>query len=226
MKTEFEHARRALTAVALAMALVFGTSIPLVSAADSATISGIVVDPSGKPAAGFQVVVKDLVSGREFKSSGTTGAGEYRVTVPVGGRYKLEHVVAPDGTILPVQDVPPIPIRIPGDNSVNIRFSPAPAPAAPAAPTPAPTPAPKPAAPAPPATPSPKPATPSPKPAPASPSPAPKTAENKKKAAAPWWKRPGGVVGIILGVGAVAAIAGGGGGGSNGTPSSASLPSN
>ena len=202
-------------------------------AQEAASFLGTVFDPSGKPAEGFTVVFRDVASGKEIRSSKTNAAGQYQTTVPVGTRYKLQSVVAPDGTLLPVQDVPPIAVRVPGNNRLDVRFiAKAPVPVAQATPTPpAPAPpAPTPAAPKPVETakapPPPKPSPPPPsKPTPVKPVAVAKKEEKKDKGAVPWWKKPGGIVGIVLGVGAVAALAGGGGGGNN-NPASASLPGN
>jgi hypothetical protein len=47
-----------------------------------------------------------------------------------------------------------------------------------------------------------------------------------KKGGVPWWKRPGPIVGMVLGGVAIGALAlSGGGGGDNNPPASASLPS-
>ena len=213
---------------AVTLATVFAMTLGLVApvlAADTATFSGVVMAPDNSFAQGFTVVFKDLVSGKEFRSGPTSATGEYQVSVPTGGRYKLDSVFAPDGTKLPVQNVPPIPVRVAGVSKLDVKFSNAASPVAPppttavaaappAATTPAATtPAPKPVAPAA------KPASPpAPKPAVASAAPPANDDKKKKKGAVPWWKKPGPIIGIVLGGGALAALALGGGGGNNASP--------
>lgn len=158
-------------------------------AADTATFSGTILDPSGSPAGGFVAVLKDVASGREFRSAASGADGAYQVQVPVGGRYQLEAVFAPDGTRLPVQQAPPIAVRVPGTIRLDVQFRdlpPAPGAAPPAAASEAPPSA------APPA--------------------APRPDRDRDPSALPWWKKPGGIVAIVLGTGAVAAAVGGGGG--------------
>lgn len=156
----------------------------------AAQFTGVVLDPSGKPAAGFQVAYRDVSTGSIFTSSTTDALGQYQVTVPVGGRYKLDGVVAPDGSRLPVQDVPPLAVRTPGTTRLDVSFRTTP-PASKAA-----EPAPKKAA---------------------ADAPEKKLVVDAKR---PWWKTPGGVTGIVLGAALVAALAlGGGGGGNDQSPS-------
>jgi hypothetical protein len=225
---------------AVTVATVFAMSLGLVApviAADSATFSGAVMAPDNSFAQGFTVVFKDAASGQEFRSGPTSATGEYQVSVPTGARYKLDSVVAPDGTKLPVQNVPPIPVRVAGSSKLDVKFTNSPSPtaappgtavaaAAPAAAAPAATtPAPKPAAPAASSAsaPAPKPATTSTASASAAPAP---DAEKKKKdkSAVPWWKRPGPIVGMVLGGAAIVAIAVSSGGGDNPPGVSPSTP--
>lgn len=220
---------RRVAAALVAAAFLLSSAGIAVYAQEAAAFLGTVFDPSGKPAEGFTVVFRDVASGKEIRSSKTNAAGQYQTTVPVGTRYKLQSVVAPDGTMLPVQDVPPIAVRVPGNNRLDVRFiakATAPAPAvAQAAPKSTPA-APKPVetakapAPAKPAAPPPS------KPTPVKPEAVAKKGEKEDKGAKPWWKKPGGIVGIVLGVGAVAALAGGGGGGNDNNQASASQPGN
>ena len=211
---------------AVAVATVFAMTLALVApvlSAETATFSGAVMAPDNSFAQGFTVVFKDLVSGKEFRSGPTSATGEYQVSVPTGGRYKLDSVFAPDGTKLPVQNVPPIPVRVAGASKLDVKFSNA-------APSVAPPPTTAVAA-APPATTKPAATTPAPKPVAAAAKPAPPPApkpvvaskappanddeKKKKKGAVPWWKKPGPIIGIVLGGGALAALALGGGGGNN-----------
>jgi len=160
-------------------------------AEQTATFAGGLLDPDGKPAAGFHVVMRDVVSGKMYTSAVSDASGQYTMSVPVGGRYKLEGVLAPDGTRLPVQDGPPLSVRSAGNNRLDVRFT-----AAATSPRMAPEPAkPAPAAPKAPATSTTK--------APERTPPA--RIETKK----PWWKTSGGVIGIVAGVAVVAAVASG-----------------
>jgi hypothetical protein len=238
---------------AITVATVFAMSLGLVApalAADAATFSGAVMAPDNSFAQGFTVVFKDVATGQEFKSGPTSTTGEYHVSVPTGGRYKLDSVLAPDGTKLPVQNVPPIPVRVAGSSKLDVKFTnaatppgtavaaaaPAAAGAAAAGAAAGSAAAPKPAASAPATastTPAPKPATPA---ASSTAAPAPKTAtastatpaseekKKKDKGAVPWWKKPGPIVGMVLGGAAIVAIAVAGGGDDNPPVSSQSTP--
>jgi hypothetical protein len=122
---------RKSTAVLTCLAL-FGAGAPAVFAqATTAAIAGVILDPEGKPASGFKVVLRDVASNQEFTSGLTDAQGNYTAQVPLGGRYKLEGVIADDGvTKLPVQDVPPVSVLAPGTTRLNVRFNHGPAPAA------------------------------------------------------------------------------------------------
>ena len=198
----FSSKIRGAVTVATVFAMVFGIVAPAL--ADTATFSGAVMAPDNSFAEGFTVVFKDVVSGQEFRSGPTSATGEYQVSVPTGGRYKLDSVLAPDGTKLPVQNVPPIPVRVAGTSKLDVKFANAALP-----PAPPPTTA---VAAAPPA------ARPTPQPVVASTRP-PREAEEKRekrnKGGTPWWKRPGPIVGMVLGGAVIVALAVGSGGGSN-----------
>lgn len=198
---------RRAAAVVTALALFVPLAALPAAAQGTATFAGTVFAPSGAPVgAGFKVILRDVRSGAQYTAV-TDAAGAYSIPVPLGGRYKLESAVAPDGTVLPVQNVPPIAALVPGTNRIDVKFS-QPAAAAPTPGKPETTTAQKPA-----------------------PTPAPHAGtqvaqakpekKKKKKAVGPWWKRPGPIVGIVLGAVAVGAAVGGGGGGSkkNASPS-------
>jgi hypothetical protein len=227
---------RGAAAVATTFALMLGVLAPAI-AADTATFSGAVVGTDNSLGEHFTVIYKDVATGQEFRSGPTNAAGEYQVSVPVGARYKLDSVLAPDGTKLPVQNVPPIRVAASGTNRVDVKFTQATAAAKPAVAAPAAAAAgvtasagpaaPKPVPPAGSSTPA---ASSTPKSAPAA---APATAsaaapekekEKKDKGAVPWWKKPGPIVGMVLGGVAIGALALGGGGGDNNNTASASLP--
>jgi hypothetical protein len=226
----FPNRIRGAVTVATVVAMSLGLVAPAL-AADAATFSGAVMAPDNSFAQGFTVVFKDVASGQEFRSGPTNATGEYQVSVPTGARYKLDSVVAPDGTKLPVQNVPPIPVRVAGASKLDVKFTNAPAVAAaptgaapaaagtavaataPAAKTPAPaatSPAAKPASAPPPQT------------SVASTTPTSDEKKKKDKGAVPWWKKPGPIVGMVLGGAAIVALAVGSGGSDN--PASQSNP--
>jgi len=110
----------ALTCLAVAL----GAAPGLFAQASTATIAGVILDPSGRPAEGFKVSLRDVASNTEFTSGATDAAGNYTAEVPVGGRYKIEGVVAADGvTKLPVQDIPPVSVLAAGTTRLNVRFT-------------------------------------------------------------------------------------------------------
>jgi hypothetical protein len=165
--------------------LVQGFAPALFAQPSTATIAGVILNPSGKPAFGFRVVLKDVASNTQFTSEPTDAAGNYSVEVPIGGRYKIDGVVADDGvTRLPVQEVPPVSVLAAGTTRLNVRFTTG--------------------------------AT----PAPATASTQQDDKNKKKKEGVPWYKRPGPIVGIVIGSAVVLALLlGGGGGGGNNNPS-------
>ena len=113
---------RNAASVATTFALMLGVLAPAL-AADTATFTGAVVGTDNSVGEHFTVVYKDVATGQEFRSGPTNAAGQYQVSVPVGARYKLDSVVAPDGTKLPVQNVPPIRIAASGQNRVDVKFT-------------------------------------------------------------------------------------------------------
>ena len=113
---------RAAVSVATVFAMTLGVLAPAL-ASETATFAGTVMAPGNAYASGFIVGFKDAASGQEFRSDPTGTAGTYRVTVPAGARYKLNSVVAPDGTMLAVQSLPPVAAQPAGTNRVDIRFA-------------------------------------------------------------------------------------------------------
>jgi hypothetical protein len=169
------------------LVLALGGAPGLFAQASTAAIAGVILDPAGQPASGFKVTLRDVASNTQYKSGPTDAAGNYTVDVPLGGRYKLEGVLAADGvTRLQVQDVPPVSVLTAGTTRLNVRFTNAPASATQTAGT----------------------------------SPASEENEKKTKSAVPWYKRPGPIVGMVLGSAAILAIAlSAGGGGDDASPS-------
>jgi hypothetical protein len=95
----------------------------LATAGDRATFSGVVMAPDGSLAQGFAVQFKDVATGQEFRSSPTDAQGQYDVSVPTGGKYRLEAALAPDGTKLAVPNVPPVPVLVAGTNRLDVQFT-------------------------------------------------------------------------------------------------------
>jgi hypothetical protein len=169
-------------ALIIGLVLASGGAPALFAQDSTATIAGVILDPAGRPAFGFKVLLHDVASNTQYMSAPTDTAGNYSVQVPLGGRYKLDQVIADDGvTKLPVQDVPPVSVLAAGTTRLNVRFTSA-------LPSTTPT---------------------------AAATPASDEKEKKKKSAVPWYKRPGPIVGMVLGAGAIAAIALSAGGGDN-----------
>lgn len=189
----YRRIRGAVTVVTI-LAMALGVIAPAL-AADTATFAGAVLAPDNSFAQGFTVVFRDVSTGQEFRSSPTSATGEYELSVPTGARYKLDSVVAPDGTKLPVQNVPPIPVRVAGSSRLDVKFTSV---APPGAAPPAAAAAAGTAAAASDAT--------APTPKTDVTSTPPPSDDEKKKSGVPWWKRPGPIVGMVLGGVALAAI--------------------
>jgi hypothetical protein len=173
------------------VAVVASAAPALFAQSPSAAIAGVILDPSGQPAAGFKVLLVDVASNKAFVSEPSDAQGNYSMNIPVGGRYKLENIIADDGvTHLPVQDLPPISILTEGTTRFNVRFTNGPTPsfqnpaAAQAGPTGGPN----------------------------------DREEGKPGVPGPWYHKPGPIVGIVFGAGIALALALGGGG-SDSTPS-------
>jgi hypothetical protein len=109
-----------MTAVAMTLATL---ALSPASAAETATFEGTVLAPDNTPAQGFTVVFKETTGGQTFKSLATGPSGEYKATVQVGGVYKLDSVIGPDGKKLPVQSIDPIPVKEAGTNRLVVKFT-------------------------------------------------------------------------------------------------------
>ena len=177
-------------AFSIGLILVLGGAPELFAQESTASIAGVILDPAGKPASGFKVTLRDVASNTQYTSGPTDAAGNYTVKVPVGGRYKIDDVLAADGvTKLAVQDVPPVSVLEAGTTRLNVRFTSTPPTTAVAGAAAAGT--------TPPA------------------STTPPSDDKKDKSAVPWYKRPGPIVGMVLGSAAILALALSGGGGSS-----------
>jgi len=123
-------------AMLICLTLAVGGAPGLFAQSSTATIAGVLLDPSGKPAFGFKAVVTDTATNIKYTSAPTDAAGNYAIQVPVGGRYKLDSVIADDGvTRLAVQDVAPVSVLAAGTTRLNVRFTADPAAATQAATT-------------------------------------------------------------------------------------------
>lgn len=173
-----------LTALFTALLLLTGGTPDVLAQTPTAAVAGVILDPAGQPAWGFKVVLRDVASNKTFTSDPTDPQGNYSVQVPVGGRYKIDHVIASDGvTTLPVQDSAPVSVLTAGTTPLNVRFT-----------------------------------------NPAAADTAPHDAKQKKAGAKPWYKRPGPIVGMVLGSALVVAVVAGSSGGSSTPPASPSSP--
>jgi len=189
VRTFAQRSIRKSFAILTCLALGLGGAPGLFAQSSTATIAGVILDPTGRPAFGFKVLLHDVASNTQYMSSPTDAAGNYTVEVPVGGRYKLDGVVANDGvTKLAVQDVSPVNVLEAGTTRLNVRFTDG---AATTTKTAGGTPA---------------------------------NEEKKKKSGVPWYKRPGPIVGMVLGGAAILAIAFSGGGGGSSNVASQSTP--
>ena len=113
---------RPTIALALAGALLLASGSAPTWGQQQATFSGAIFDPVGKAQPEFQLVLIDVATGHEYVSGKTGPSGEYALSVPVGIQYRVAAVIAPDGTRLAVQDLPPIAVRVPGNNRLDVRF--------------------------------------------------------------------------------------------------------
>jgi hypothetical protein len=129
--------RRAMSYFILAIFVVATAGMPVLGQ-ETATINGLVVGPNGEVGKGFMVHLKDIGSDRMIAGGPTDAAGNYSAQVPVGGRYIIDHVTAPDGTVLSVQSIAPIPIRYAGSTRLDVKFEAAPVKAAETEPKPEP----------------------------------------------------------------------------------------
>jgi hypothetical protein len=114
-------APRALAATTV-LALVLTAGLGPVAAAGTVQITGTILDPDGRPAVGFRIVLVDLDGGNEFTSAPSGADGGYSMAVPVGGRYSLSAVLGPDGAPLPVQTIPPIVLDESGTRRLDVAF--------------------------------------------------------------------------------------------------------
>ena len=196
------RARRLLGAW-LAIPTLLAYCAPPTIAVETATIRGGVLDLDGRPAAGFRVLLTEQVSGRTYTSLPTGADGGYALEVAAEGRFIVAGVVAPDGTHIPVQQSASLSIPRAGLYRLDVRFTslagaPKQGPRPPSIKAPVPVPATRPARLAP--------------------------SAKDSLGAAPWWKRPGGVVGIAGAVTVLLLAVGGSGGGGSSGPASASAP--
>jgi len=115
--------RRRGRGVLLLSALLCGFLAPALHPAlaqdETAGFSGIVLDPEGKPAEGFQLVFQDD-AGQEHAAPPSDDLGRYSVDL-VPGSYKLVAAIAADGSRLDVPALPALPVEW-GARRLDIRI--------------------------------------------------------------------------------------------------------
>ena len=85
-----------------------------------ATIEGTIIDASENPVVGAKAVWFDAETGVEYTSAASSPTGAYSVSVPVGGRYQIKHLVSADGSILKIQQFAPVRIQGEGVTTLDI----------------------------------------------------------------------------------------------------------
>lgn len=116
------RALRVVLAVSVVAALVCPIPTTLFAAEESVEITGTILDPDGRPADGFRIVLEDLIDGSTYTSDPSGTDGSYTISVPVGGRYTLSAVLSPEGEPLPVQTIPPITLDQAGTRRLDVAF--------------------------------------------------------------------------------------------------------
>ena len=183
--------QRSLRSPVIALLIASLTLAPFGSAVlaqeEQATLVGTFVDEGLQPAAGIQAVLLDVSTNTRYTSEPSDASGTWSIDVPPGGRFQIVGMIKDGGPEQPVLNSPIRAVRVPG----TYEFAPVVFKAAPAAP----------AAPAtgeqPPAEDEEEAAAPpyrQPKPT------------KPPKAGKPAWKKPGAVVGYVLGGGVLAYI--------------------
>src|SRR5262245_17868670 len=99
--------RRAIASATLVALLAVSPGALAATTPGMHTFTGFITGPNGQRSAGFRVVLVDMKTAKEYQSPPTDASGLYSLTVPIGTRYTLVRVEAPDGTDMPVQELPP-----------------------------------------------------------------------------------------------------------------------
>jgi hypothetical protein len=92
---------------------------PALAQEDTAGFSGIVLDPEGKPAEGYQLVFRDD-AGQEHVAPPSDDLGRYSIDL-VPGSYQLVAAIAPDGSRMDVPSLPALPVEW-GARRLDIRI--------------------------------------------------------------------------------------------------------
>jgi len=82
---------------------------PALAQEETAGFSGLVLDPDGKPAEGFQLVFRDDAA-QEHVAPPSDDLGRYSIDL-VPGSYQLVAAIAPDGSRLDVPALPSLPVE-------------------------------------------------------------------------------------------------------------------
>lgn len=127
MRTAVCGSMRRCLRLALTLTLAASLASPPLLAQEASTFTGAILDPQGKPAEGFKVVLQDVESGTIYTSAASDATGLYSMEVPVGARYRPIKVVAPDGTEIDVKEVPPYAAEEAIPYRLDITFTRAPA---------------------------------------------------------------------------------------------------
>ena len=84
-------------------------------------LTGLVLDPDGKPARGFKLVFVAEGGDLEMISSPSDKSGRFTANLPSGLRYELVAAIAPDGSRLDVPPLPAIPVEN-GARRLDVQF--------------------------------------------------------------------------------------------------------
>lgn len=94
------------------------TLAPLGSAAlaqdDGATLVGTFVDEALQPAAGIQAVLLDVSTNTRYTSEPSDASGTWSIDVPPGGRFQIVGMIKDGGPEQPVLNSPIRAVRVPG----------------------------------------------------------------------------------------------------------------
>lgn len=119
ISTPWRRGRGVLLLSALLCGFLAPALHPVLAQDETAGFSGIVLDPEGKPAEGFQLVFQDD-AGQEHVAPPSDDLGRYSVDL-VPGSYKLVAAIAADGSRLDVPALPSLPVER-GARRLDIRI--------------------------------------------------------------------------------------------------------
>jgi len=97
---------------------------PVSAATETATLSGRLLDPKGRPARGLNAVVQNVDTLEEFYSPASAEDGRYTVAVPPAARYRIVAAITPRGGRLPVVAAEPVDVPASGTYVLpEVRFT-------------------------------------------------------------------------------------------------------